>query len=161
MFKFDVGLFKRWNPTAASTQFFVTLQKACKNQEHLRNRTWPAGTVLLENFGAEPLTVQLNGSNRNNLVSLLETLVTQTMMHRIPKFWKENCPERAKKRGTQFFHTSVKSGMMTGERAGRYPSDGLQFFSNWVLTNYSIGFIISNCVRFSVGIVAQRVTDFW
>jgi len=82
----------------------ATVVSFSKNQEPLKNRTWPAGTVLLENFGAEPLTVELNGPNRNNLVSLLETLVTQTMVLRIPKFWKENCPERAKKRGTQFFH---------------------------------------------------------
>jgi hypothetical protein len=59
--------------------------------------------VLLENFGAEPFAVQYNRSYRNNLVLLLPRNVTQTIMLRIPKLWKESHPERAKHRGHQFF----------------------------------------------------------
>jgi hypothetical protein len=51
--------------------------------------------VLLENFGAEPFTVKLDRSNRNNFVWLLPRKVVQTIMLRIPKLRKENHPERA------------------------------------------------------------------
>jgi hypothetical protein len=59
--------------------------------------------VLLENFGAEPFTVQFNRPNRNNFVPLLPRNVVPTMMLRIPKLRKENYPERGKKTGSQFF----------------------------------------------------------
>jgi hypothetical protein len=59
--------------------------------------------VLLENFGAEPITVQFNRPNRNDLVVLLLRNVDQAMMLRIPKLRKENYPERAKQHGNQFF----------------------------------------------------------
>ena len=52
--------------------------------------------VLLENFGAEPSTVQFNRPNRNNFVPLLARHVARTMMLRISKLRKENYPERAK-----------------------------------------------------------------
>jgi len=60
--------------------------------------------VLLENFGAEPLTVQFNRPNCNKSVVLLSRQVVRTVMLRIPKLRKENYPERAKKKGNQFSH---------------------------------------------------------
>jgi len=44
--------------------------------------------VLLENFGAEPLTVKPMRSNCYNFVCLLPLKVTQIMMPGIPKFGK-------------------------------------------------------------------------
>jgi len=61
--------------------------------------------VLLENFGAEPFTVQFNRPNYNNIVVLLPPHVVRTMMLRIPKFRKESHPERAKDNEDQFLHT--------------------------------------------------------
>jgi len=58
--------------------------------------------VLLENFGAEPLTVQFNRLNRNGFVLLLQRNVVRSMILRIPKLRKENYPERAKNKGKQF-----------------------------------------------------------
>jgi hypothetical protein len=52
--------------------------------------------VLLENFGAEPLTVKLRRSNCGKFVGLLRRQVAQPMMPGIPKFRKESHPERAK-----------------------------------------------------------------
>ena len=67
--------------------------------------------VLLENFGAEPFTVQFNRPNRNNFVPLLPGNVVRTMMFRIPKLRKENYPERADKNQGQVF--DVFSGITT------------------------------------------------
>jgi hypothetical protein len=67
--------------------------------------------VLLENFGAEPFTVQFNQPNRNNFVPLLPRNVVSTMMLRIPKSRKENYPERADNNQGQFF--DVFSGITT------------------------------------------------
>jgi hypothetical protein len=59
--------------------------------------------VLLENFGAEPLTVKFNRPNRYDFLLLLPQNVVQTMILRIPKLRKENYPERAKNGGNQLF----------------------------------------------------------
>ena len=82
----------------ATLGFYVEKSKTFKK------RTWPAGMVLLENFGpafaeaasSRPFTVQFNRPNHNNFVLLLPRNVVQTMMLRIPKFRKESHPERAK-----------------------------------------------------------------
>jgi hypothetical protein len=62
--------------------------------------------VLLENFGAEPFTVELARSNYGEFVCLLRRGVAQPMMPGIPKFRKESHPERARHNGDQFIHTS-------------------------------------------------------
>ena len=72
--------------------------------------------VLLENFGAEPFTVQFNRPNRNNLVPLLPQNVVPTMMLRIPKLRKENYPERADKIQGQVFD------VFSGITASLFPS---------------------------------------
>jgi hypothetical protein len=61
--------------------------------------------VLLENFGAEPLTVKLGRSNGNKFVCLLLRKVIQPVRPGIPKFLKESHPERAMDNEHQFFHT--------------------------------------------------------
>jgi len=60
--------------------------------------------VLLENFGAELLTVKTQWLNCNNLLGLLPRRVTQAMTPGIPKFRKESHPERAKDEKEQFLH---------------------------------------------------------
>ena len=52
--------------------------------------------VLLENFGAKPLTVKLGRSNGSKFVCLLPRTVAQPKMSGVPKFRKESHPERAK-----------------------------------------------------------------
>jgi len=52
--------------------------------------------VLLENFGAKPLTVKLGRSNGSKVVCLLPRKITQPKMSGIPKFRKESHPERVK-----------------------------------------------------------------
>jgi hypothetical protein len=52
--------------------------------------------VLLENFGAEPLTIKLQRPNCGKFVGLLLRQVTQRMTPGIPKFRKESHPERAR-----------------------------------------------------------------
>jgi hypothetical protein len=52
--------------------------------------------VLLENFGAEPFTVNLERSNYVEFVCLLPEKVTQPVTPGIPKLRKESHPERAK-----------------------------------------------------------------
>jgi hypothetical protein len=61
--------------------------------------------VLLENFGAEPLTVKLGRSNGSKFVCLLARKVIQPVTPGIPKFRKESHPERAMDNKDQFFHT--------------------------------------------------------
>ena len=61
--------------------------------------------VLLENFGAEPLTVQFNRPNCKNFVPLLPRNVVRTMMLRIPKFGKRVIPKGPRENEAQFFHT--------------------------------------------------------
>jgi hypothetical protein len=51
--------------------------------------------VLLENFGAEPLTVTLGRSNGSKYVCLLRRKVIQPVTPGIPKFRKESHLERA------------------------------------------------------------------
>ena len=59
--------------------------------------------VLLENFGAEPITVKLERSNGSKFVCLLRRKVIQPVTPGIPKFWKESHPERAKINGDQSY----------------------------------------------------------
>jgi hypothetical protein len=54
--------------------------------------------VLLENFGADPLSVKPRRLDCNDFVWLLPRKVTQIMMPGIPKFGKESHPERAKEK---------------------------------------------------------------
>jgi hypothetical protein len=61
--------------------------------------------VLLENFGAKPLTVKLGRSNGSKFVCILRRKVIQTMTLGISKLRKENRPERAKYNKYKFFHT--------------------------------------------------------
>ena len=61
--------------------------------------------VLLKDFGAEPLTVKLGRSNGSKFVCLLSGKVIQPVTPGIPKFRKENHPERAKDNADQFFYT--------------------------------------------------------
>ena len=61
--------------------------------------------VLLENFGAKPLTVKLGRSNGSKFVRILRRKVIQTMTLGISKLRKENRPERAKYSEYEFFHT--------------------------------------------------------
>jgi len=65
----------------------------------------PVRMVLLENFGAEPITVKLQRLIYNNFACILSRKVTQLMMPGIPKFRKESHPERAKDKKERFFHT--------------------------------------------------------
>jgi hypothetical protein len=51
--------------------------------------------VLLENFGAEPVTVKIGGSNGNKVTRLLSRKVALPIAHGIPKFRKESHPEKA------------------------------------------------------------------
>jgi hypothetical protein len=61
--------------------------------------------VLLENFGAEPFTVKLRRPNCGRFVGLLLRRVAQPMMPGIPKFRKEDHPERARDNGrTTYSH---------------------------------------------------------
>ena len=60
--------------------------------------------VLLENFGAEPLTVKLGRSNGSKFVCLLRRKVIQPVTPGIPKFRKESHPERAEGNEDRFFH---------------------------------------------------------
>jgi hypothetical protein len=67
--------------------------------------------VLLENFGAEPLTAKLEWSNGSKFVCLLRRKVIQPVTPGIPKFWKESHSERAKDNEDQFFHTFFYEGL--------------------------------------------------
>jgi hypothetical protein len=59
--------------------------------------------VLLENFGAEPLTVKLRRPNYSEFVRLLLRRVTRLMMPGIPKLRKESHPERARDKRESIF----------------------------------------------------------
>jgi hypothetical protein len=59
--------------------------------------------ILLENFGAEPITVKPSRLVCNNFACILSRKVTQMMMPGIPKFGKESHPERAKDKRDRFF----------------------------------------------------------
>jgi hypothetical protein len=61
--------------------------------------------VLLENFGAEHFSVKFRGFNGSKFVCLLPRRGTYPMMPGIPKFRKENHPERAKSSGDRFFYS--------------------------------------------------------
>ena len=69
--------------------------------------------VLLENFGAAPFIVKPEWLICNNIVCSLPGTVTLTMMPGIPKFQKENHPERAKDRKNEFFTLSLRQWTFT------------------------------------------------
>jgi hypothetical protein len=81
----------------------LVTEKVLKNKKVGKNKTGFARMVLLENFGAEPLTVNLRRPNCGKFVGLLLRRVTQRMTPGIPKFRRESHPERARIKGPPIF----------------------------------------------------------
>jgi hypothetical protein len=87
-----------------------------KKQNPDKNKSRPARMVLLENFGTEPITAKLGGSNGSRFVCLLLPKVTQPVTPGVPKFRKESHPERARGYGITFILT-ITQRIKKGELA--------------------------------------------
>jgi hypothetical protein len=73
--------------------------RSCEKIKNVqKKRACPVRTVLLENFGSEPLAVQFNGLKGNHFVPLLPRNVARNRMLHIPKVRKESHPERGKRK---------------------------------------------------------------
>jgi hypothetical protein len=77
--------------------------------------------VLLENFGAEPLTVKLQRLNCGKLAGLWRRPVAQPMMPGIPKFRKESHPERVREKRRPIYSNLLRDARTESKPLSPFP----------------------------------------